>query len=508
MTQKQHITLDNRCGYGKIKEWKGDKDEKFFLTIILFLLLAPVSFSQDAVIEAENKPLHKINKFIYGNFVELLGGVTDGGYGAAWDDKKDDFRADVMQKFKELSIPILRFPGGCFSDTYHWKDGIGERSKRKILPNLHWGGTENNKVGTDEFLQMCKELNIEPYITVNFGTGTPEEAAEWVAYVKKKGYNVKYWEIGNEIYGGWEKGSTTAYDYAKRYLKFAKAMKNVDKNIKLIAVADATPYLGQRWNKKLLQIAGDEIDFLDLHFYPPGVTTALKGEALYYLVQSQPDVVAGIVSQVKQAIDASGKKHIKIAVAEWNVGGVPDALEERLTSGIFAGSLLNWFQRMGDFVEIGNFAQLVNTNWSITAVKVNKKKSYGTAPYYALKMYTEHTGENALPVSVKSGTFRVGAAELMLLDAVASMDKAKLYVHVVNRHIKDSITATLHLGNFSVKKDAAVYLLTADSVDAINTFEEPEKIKIQTEAIHNAGTNFSHTFPAHSVTVIEFALGK
>ncbi len=484
------------------------KCKHVFMIFSALVLLATSSFSQDTVIEIQNKPLHKINKFIYGNFVELLGGVADGGYGAAWDDAKDDFRADVMQKFKELSIPILRFPGGCFSDTYHWKDGIGERSKRKVLPNLHWGGTENNKVGTDEFLQMCKKLNIEPYITVNFGTGTPEEAAEWVAYVKKKGYNVKYWEIGNEIYGGWEKGSTTAYDYAKRYLKFAKAMKNVDKNIKLIAVADATPYLGQRWNKKLLQIAGDEIDFLDLHFYPPGVTTALKGEALYYLVQSQPDVVAGIVSQVKQAIDASGKKHIKIAVAEWNVGGVPDALEERLTSGIFAGSLLNWFQRMGDFVEIGNFAQLVNTNWSITAVKVNKKKSYGTAPYYALKMYTEHTGENALPVSVKSGTFRVGAAELMLLDAVASMDKAKLYVHVVNRHIKDSITATLHLGNFSVKKDAAVYLLTADSVDAINTFEEPEKIKIQTEAIHNAGTNFSHTFPAHSVTVIEFALGK
>lgn len=482
------------------------KHKTAFAVFFAALLFASPLFSQDAVIEIQNKPLHKINKFIYGNFVELLGSA-DGGYRAAWDDKKDDFRKDVLQKFKELSIPILRFPGGCFADTYHWQDGIGDRKKRKTLPNLHWGGTEDNKIGTDEFLQMCRKLNIEPYITVNFGAGTPEEAAAWVEYAnKKKGYNVKYWEIGNEIYGGWEKGSTTAYDYAKRYLLFARAMKKVDKTIKLIAVADATPYLGQRWNKKLLQIAGDEIDFLDLHFYPPGVATPAKGDALYYLVQAQADVVAGIVSQVKQAIDASGKKHVKIAVAEWNVGGVPDALEERLASGIFAGSLMNWFQRLGDFVEIGNFAQLVNTNWSITAVKVNKEKSYGTAPYYALKMYTEHTGENALPVSLKSGTFRVGAAELKYLDVVASLDSKKLYLHVVNRHFKDSITATLKLENFSVKKDASVYLLTADSADAINTFDEPEKVKIQTETIHNAGANFSHTFPAHSVTVMEFTL--
>lgn len=486
--------------------------KKYFVVIIVLLFpLMQLSLAQDAVIEIQNKPLHKINKFIYGNFVEFLGG-SDGGFGAAWDDAKDDFRADVVQKLKELHAPIIRFPGGCFADTYHWKDGVGDRKKRKSKENLAWKGSEPNKIGTDEFLQLCKRINTEPQFTVNFGSGTPEEAAAWLEYTnKQKNYGVKYWEIGNEIYGGWETGHTTAYNYAKRFLEYARQMKKVDKNIKLIAVGDGTIFFGSKWNQKVLKIAGSEIDYLSLHFYMPGLATNLQGDELYYHIQAQADVLKNYLLQTKQIIDSTNNKHVKIAVTEWNVGfpTYMDYWEENLAAAVFAGGFLNQMERLGDFVEIANFAQLVNTNWSITAVKAGKDKVYATPGYCVLKMYAEHTGEFLLPVNVKSETFREGEKmDVAYIDAAASVDEGHVYLHVVNRHLKKALTASIKMGGLNVKKDASVFSVSADSVEERNTFDEPEKVKIQSHAVINAGQSFPYTFPAHSVTIIEMTLEK
>lgn len=467
-----------------------------FTTIFCVLIFATACCSQESIIEIENKPLHKINKFIYGNFVEFLGDA-DGGFRAAWDEKKDSFREDVIKAFKELNIPTLRFPGGCFADTYHWKNGIGPRDKRPVVKNGHWGGYEDNKIGTDEFIQLCKIIGAEPSITVNFGTGTPQEAAEWVHYCNiKNSYNVKYWEIGNEIYGFWEKGTTEAYDYAKRYLEFAKEMKKVDKSIKLIAVGDGTSVLGHMWNRKVLRTAGSEMDYLSLHFYAPGYSSTGEDEKVYYSVLTQPDAISSFLLETKKWIDKANR-NIKITVNEWNVGVSADFWEERLKAAIFSASLLNAFQRLGGFVDIANFAQLINTKWGITTVKANEENIYVTPNYLVLKLYADHTGEFSLPVQLKDAPY---------LDAAASLDAGKLYVHAVNKDINKDVTALIKLNGFKLKKTANVFYIHADSIDARNTFEDPEFVKIRSRQINNAGSAFPYTFPAHSITVLELFL--
>ncbi|MBD3226756.1 MAG: hypothetical protein GF329_01090, partial [Candidatus Lokiarchaeota archaeon] len=267
------------------------------------------------VIDINSKKI-PINPMIYSNFIEHLGECIHNGLWA-YDEVNvplvetlflDKIREDVLQAVKEIKPTVLRAFGGCYSDVYHWKDAIGPRDSRKTVKNKQWSGRWfmkilpgnygpkiKNQFGTDEFLHFCEAIEAQAYLNVNYSTGTPEEAADWVEYCncdskteygalrkkngREKPYNVKYWGIANEIWGFQEVGrEKNPKKYAKRYLTFAKAMREKDPEIKLVAVG----WHKSKWNQIVLKEIGEDwVDFLSIHHYiplPVSLSTLIKRE--------------------------------------------------------------------------------------------------------------------------------------------------------------------------------------------------------------------------------------
>jgi alpha-L-arabinofuranosidase len=224
-------------------------------------------------------PIGQISPLIYGSNIEWPASSN-----GLWDNSKRQLNRQLVEKVSLLDVPIIRFPGGSLSDMYHWEYAVGPLEKRR--DNLDFDENfQKSTFGTDEFMKFCSEIDAKAMITVNFGSGTPQEAADWVEYCNgsvrtpygakraanghPEPYNVQYWEVGNEVYGYWEKGHTSIKNYANRFIEFAQAMKRVDPSIKLGAEAVSEPHgVGDgdtcEWNRTLLEIAGDYIDFLVL----------------------------------------------------------------------------------------------------------------------------------------------------------------------------------------------------------------------------------------------------
>jgi len=228
------------------------------MCLATFIFIAFQANSQNAKIKIDlDRKIGEVNKNIYGNFVEHLGRCVYGGIyeeGSPLSDERG-FRKDVLEAVKDLNVSITRYPGGNFVSNYHWKDGIGPKDQRPPRMELAWARLESNRFGTDEFVQYAKEMGTEPYFSVNMGTGTIEEAQQWVEYCnvangpfyaelrKKNGYtepyNIKYWSLGNEMDGFWQMGHLNAEDYCKKAREAAKLMKLTDPDIKLIAAGSS-----------------------------------------------------------------------------------------------------------------------------------------------------------------------------------------------------------------------------------------------------------------------------
>jgi len=268
---------------------------------------------------------------LYGSFVEHLGRCV---YGGIWEDgsplsDQQGYRRDTREAIRDLGVTQLRYPGGNFVSNYHWRDGVGPREQRPVRRELAWQGIERNAFGTDEFLTYCAQLSCEPYLCVNLGTGTPEEAADWLEYCNgdqpttialaralnghPDPYAVRLWGLGNEMYGPWQIGQRSARDYALVARETAKAMRLVDPRVELIAVGHEN---GPQWNTAVLEETGRFIDHLALHVYIGSDNTA---EAL-----AQPLLIERLVRQHAALIDLvltdlGLERRIGIAVDEWNV---------------------------------------------------------------------------------------------------------------------------------------------------------------------------------------------
>ncbi|MFX0072884.1 MAG: hypothetical protein ACFFAO_17545, partial [Candidatus Hermodarchaeota archaeon] len=309
-----------------------------------------------------NSEKNTINPMIYGNFVEHLGDCIHNG---VWTydpinvplveneyPRIKRIRKDLLNALKDVKPTILRAFGGCYSDVYHWKDAIGPSSNRKTVKNLHWGTKEyenmdgigpiiENQFGTDEFLSLCEIIGAKPYLNINYGSGTPEEAADWVEYCNgsidttygalraKYGrtlpYDVKIWGIANEIYGFWEVGyEKTPEDYTEKYLKFAKKMREKDQTIKLAACG----YQNSSWNQNVLKnIGNDWVDFLSIHIYLPYFAGARDkmmhpdNEKCYHALMASIQLVEKHIKAMwNDIITALGKNtHVRIAFDEWGL---------------------------------------------------------------------------------------------------------------------------------------------------------------------------------------------
>jgi len=425
----------------------------------------------------------------------------------------------------------FRWPGGNFASAYHWKNGIGPKENRTATYDPVWQVKESNLFGTDEFIHFCRRIGSEPYICLNMGTGTIDEAIEWVEYCNRKGtryaklrekygnkepYEVKYWGLGNEIYGEWQIGQKSAVDYTKVAKEFAKAIKGrrPDPNIKLIATGANNP----DWDYEIIKRIGRYIDYISIHGYYSHLSRD------YYTAMAVSQVVENQTRVLKGVIDAgmnSVNNEIKIAWDEWNFldwlhyrANTPeeDVRENdnnkyyNLQNALVTASVLNSFQRMCKVVTMANYSPATNVRGMIF---VYDKGIVLRPQYYVFKMYTNHSGEIALDVLVESEEYECNVdkekVKVKYLDVSVTQDKGrqKLFIAAINKHKDKDIDCEISLRNFSLPGATRLYQLTHSDILAYNDVDRPHEITVTEKSIENLSKKPIVRLPAHSINIIE-----
>lgn len=450
--------------------------------------------------------------FILGLFVEHLERCV---YDGIWTRDGHSLRSDSLDLIKQLSPPLIRYPGGNFASGYHWEDGIGPRDQRPPRHDAAWQSEESNQVGTDEFLAFCREIGTVPLLVVNDGSGTPEEAARWVAYCNSpvtteqgarraqnghpEPYNVQYWGIGNEVWGPWQIGTTSAAEYCRRAERFITAMKAVDPDIKLVAVGhnpltDDLDDEGFLWNEPVLKKLGSQIDYLSWHIYQPdksGWQETYDAEQLYYSVCAAHLDIEKIILRVKDQITANGAVNVKQAVDEWNLWLPPREknvsmhhVTYTMRDALYAASVLMTFFKHGDTVGMANLAQLVNV---LPLIETNAETAIATSMFFPFVLFRQMQ-HNLLPVHINAETFisREQAVNLKAhedvpyIDGLASIsdDREKLSLLLINRYPFNRVNAEICLDHLDACTPGHALQITATSPDAFNSFENPGRVRI------------------------------
>jgi alpha-N-arabinofuranosidase len=424
-------------------------------------------------------------------------------------------RADVEARVGALRPAFIRWPGGNVAQDYRWTWGVGPRDGRPEWVNLSWQNEpEPGDIGTDEFVAFCRRVGAEPAITVNVeGRGaTAEEAAAWVEYCNgaatsrygamraanghPEPYAVKYWELGNEIWGDWVRGHSDAPTYARNYLRYERAMRAVDPGIQLTAVGDND----MGWNRTVLREAGASIDFLAIHHYYG--REAIAGDARNLM--ARPLHYERFYKDVAKLIrDEAGGRPIRLNINEWGLD-LPESRQYSMEAALYGARLLNVFERSSPLVAMSAESDLVN-GWPGGIVQASRDGLFVSPLYYVNRLYNEHLGRERLKASVEGPTFdtsREGNG-VPVLDAVASRsaDGSEIYLKLVNTAPTSAVAATIELRGVDVAPQAEWHVLTAPSLETRNGFATPDAIRPRRETIP-AGRSVRVSLPAHSVSVI------
>jgi alpha-L-arabinofuranosidase len=483
----------------------------------------------------------KISRHIYGHFAEHLGRCVYEGLWVGEDSPIPNtrgFRNDVMAALRNLNIPNLRWPGGCFADTYHWMDGIGPRQARPSMVNVHWGGTtENNHCGTHEFLDLCEQLGCEPYIAGNVGSGTVREMADWLEYLTMPGespmanlrrkngrqnpWPISLWGVGNENWGCG--GNMRPNYYADLYRQFAGYCRHFTPQKKLYKVACG---LTNEWNEILMREAGGMMDGLSVHYYTVPGSWQKKGSATDFdadewrLTLQKAANIESFIRETAAIMDRHDpKKRVGIVMDEWGTwydvepATNPGFLYQQNTirDALVAGLTLNVFNNHSDRVQIANIAQTINVLQAVALT--DGPKMLLTPTYHVFEMYKVHQNATLLPTTLESPEYIpqqtladpiTPLAAVPQLSASASRDSAgRLHVSICNLHHADAAELKIDLRGASASK-AFGRMLTAPAINSINTFDQPDLIKIQPLAgikLHPNGAEYS--LPARTVAVLE-----
>lgn len=385
-------------------------------------------------------------------------------------DHQNGIWREVFEHVKALKPPVIRYPGGCFADCYHFKDGIGQIDTRPYRHNKHWGGYTDNSFGTDEFIRFCRDVGCEPMICINFGSGTAQEAADWVEYCNgsaetpygrlralnghEQPYNVKYWDIGNETFGDWEIGHCTAEEYSKKYLEFYRKMKEKDDSIMFLVCGGDGDSRSQEWNRMLKSVVADSMDVLCLHMYSMKSMEGKKhsNEDIYYAVAGSVKKYEEILNESYRVLNEDAKKEILLAVTEYNQGTIIDSYREQtLEAAIFNAGMLNMFLRNADKLLLCNYSDLVN-GWPGGCIVSKNGRAFGTGSYYVLKLYGESGIQRIVDVETDAPVYStkewIGNIEpisdVPLADVAAGINEEGEPVYfVVNRSLDQELCICL-----------------------------------------------------------------
>ncbi|RYG44359.1 MAG: alpha-N-arabinofuranosidase, partial [Chitinophagaceae bacterium] len=480
------------------------------LLLFCFLTVCIFATAQNTIVLNADKGKDKIDKNIYGHFAEHLGHCIYDGLYVGDSNKvipnKDGIRLDIVDALKKLKVPVLRWPGGCFADTYHWKDGVGPKKQRPSILNVWWGNVkEDNSFGTNEFLNMCELLGAEPYLSGNVGSGTPHELADWIKYAthpngsspmtdmrqtngRSNPWNVKYWGLGNEAWGCG--GNMKADYYANIYRQFATFMTSGANNEPLYRIASGASSGDYNWTEVLMkELPAPMYDALGLHHYAvidwkkKSSATAFSEEEYFTTMQRALEMEELVTkhSAIMDKYDPEKKKHL--AVDEW--GGWYDV--EPGTNGAFlfqqntmrdamiAGVTLNIFNNHCDRVKMANLAQIVNVLQAVILTK--EEKLVLTPTYHVMEMYNVHQDATLLPVNIATQEYQFGKESLPAISASASKDKNGVtHLSLVNIDAKKTHDINIVI-NGGMYKSVTGRMLTSDKLQNYNSFENPGKIK-------------------------------
>ncbi|MGL6174550.1 MAG: alpha-N-arabinofuranosidase [Cellulosilyticaceae bacterium] len=480
------------------------------------------------------KKKSQISKNIYGHFSEHLGRCI---YEGIWVGKEstiphiNGIRKDVVEALRKMKLPVLRWPGGCFADEYHWKDGIGPNETRKKMINTHWGGVvEDNSFGTHEFMELCEQVGCEPYINGNVGSGTVQEMSEWVEYMtfdgispmaemrktngQEKPWRVKYFGVGNENWGCG--GNMRPEYYADEYRRYQTYVRNYNGNqiYKIACGPNADDY---NWTAVLMERAGNYMDGLSLHYYTVPEHWGDKGSATqfnevdYYKTLKKTLYMKELLAKHTAIMDKyDPNKRIGLLVDEWgswyNVepGTNPGFLYQQNTmrDAMIAGINLNLFNKCSDRVRMANIAQLVNVLQAV--ILTEGEEMILTPTYHVFEMYSVHQESTLVESFIEQNC--VGVDEWQVEDLIesASIDKdGKLHMTLCNLDTtKEKVINGEVLG---FKATSGIGKIVTGKIDAHNTFENPEVVKVEELLVGLTQGGFEVKIPPNSIVCITLA---
>ena len=504
------------------------------------LLVSPGLFSQNQMVVDLDGSDHQISRHIYGHFSEHLGRCIYDGIWVGEDSplpNKAGIRLEVLEALKDIGIPNLRWPGGCFADEYHWKEGIGPKEDRPPMINTHWGMvSEDNSFGTHEFLRLCEMLDCEPVIAGNMGSGTVQELSDWVEYVnadiesdmtrlrkengREESWYVKYWGVGNESWGcGGNMNPTQYYEKMTRYSTYMRSYP--DKPLYKVAVGPSGFNLD--WTEEFMKNVAERgkswlFDGYSLHYYTvPGNwgdkgSATEFGESEWFTTLRKALRLEDLIDQNLQIMDRYlPDANIDLVVDEWGCwhnqepGTKPGFLYQQntLRDALVAGLSLNIFNQNSDRVKMANLAQTVNVLQAV--MLTNDQKVILTPTYHVFDMYQVHHDARYLPVQLTGEDYEFNGKKIPAITASASRDdQGKVHITFTNAKPEEAVSVECHFQGTADLQFSQGQVLTHERMNAHNTFEKPENVVIKNfeDAQMDHGT-LKVDLPAKSVVMVE-----
>lgn len=490
-------------------------------------------FNAELVIRAD-QPKSTINRNIYGHFAEHLGRCIYDGIWVGEDSRIANTRGirnDILAALKTLNIPVLRWPGGCFADEYHWRDGVGPRDKRPRRINTTWGGViETNAFGTHEFMDLCELIGADAYIGGNVGSGSPQEMMEWVEYMtsdsksalaelrrqngREKPWKIPYFGVGNESWGCG--GNMRPESYADEYRRFANFIKSYSGN-RIQKIASGANDNDYNWTEVLMSKAAPQFQGFSLHSYTlPTGNWQHKGSAVrfaedeWFSMLRRTLRMEELIQKHSAIMDKyDPQKRIGLMVDEWGAWYDSEPGKEMgilyqqnsIRDAIVAGINLNIFNQHSDRVQMANIAQTVNVLQAM--ILTDKEKMILTPTYHVFEMYKVHQNGTLIPVEVIAPEYKLGEGSIPSLHASASRDRSgRLHISIVNLDPNRSAQVSMRItgataGNITGR------VLTAPAMNTTNTFDKPDAVRpVQFTGLKIEGDRILLNLPSKSVVVL------
>ena len=514
------------------------------VSLMAFFLTAPYGAAQKVALSVDaSKPGSKIDRNIFGQFAEHLGHGVYEGIWVGSDSKIPNtrgIRTDVVTALKAIKVPNVRWPGGCFADEYHWRNGIG--SQRVVTLNPNWGGViDPNTFGTHEFMDFIDQIGSQAYVSVNIGSGTPKEAADWLEYMttaqpttleKERAanghpapYTVAYLGLGNE---SWDCGGNMTPDYylsqMKIYARFVRNFNPAQQDKQQMLKIAVGPGGGEprwtEWTEAIMKAYQQhtwswDINGLSLHSYtvahgwPPSYASVGFGEAEYAQVLKTTLDMNDLIARHSAIMDKyDPTKKVALIVDEWGgwyaplPGSNPGFLVQQNSQrdAILAALNLNIFARHSDRVRGANIAQMINVLQAL--ILTDKEKMVLTPTYYVYKMYLPFQDATFVPVTFEAGWYTQGDVALPRVDAIAAKDtNGKLWLEITNLDPNQPVEVEAGLAGIT-PKSATGETLTAPRVDSVNTFDAPNTVAPKPISVKAQGGKLVLKLEPKSVTVV------